>query len=107
MSLNKKRVTKKLFNEIIKNGKKFSGSFFNFRYIYNTNISKYAIVVPKKNTKKAVDRNKYKRRGYYILRIILPLKGVGIFIYKKNGLKASFQEIKKDIFYILKKTKII
>ncbi len=103
----KKRVTKKLFDEIIKKGDVFYGSFFVFRYIKNTEFISYAFVVSKKISKKAVNRNKLKRRAYSIIRL-LPIKNSsGIFFYKKNGLNVSYLKIKNDINFILKKTKII
>ncbi len=102
----KKRVTKKLFDEIIKKGSTFSGYFFNFRYINNKDLPRYAFVVPKKISKKAVERNKLKRRGYSIIREYPILNSMGVFFYKKNGVKASFLDIKNDIVSILKKTKI-
>ncbi len=103
----KKRVTKKLFDEILKKGVVFYGSFFTFRYINNTEIRRYAFVVPKKIAKKAVDRNKLKRRAYNIIRSLPTKNSSGIFFYKKNGIDASYLDIKNDIIFILKKTKII
>jgi len=103
----KKRVTKKIFNEIIKKGVSFSSNFFIFKFISHKDEPRYAFVVPKKISKKATIRNKIKRRGYNIIKP-LPIKNSsGIFFYKKRGLKASYEELKNEIIFILKKAKII
>lgn len=107
MVLKKKRVNKELFENIIKKGHTLFGSFFIFKYLPNSDFPRYAFVVPKKISKKAVDRNKLKRRGYGIIRSIPLSGGLGVFLYKKEGVKVSFEEIKKDINILLKKAKLI
>ncbi len=103
----KKRVTKNLFDKILKEGVVFYGSFFTFRYINNTEFRSYAFVVPKKIAPKAVNRNKLKRRAYDIIRSLPTKNSSGVFFYKKKGISASYLDIKNDIIFILKKTKII
>ncbi|HUC88873.1 MAG TPA: ribonuclease P protein component [Candidatus Paceibacterota bacterium] len=99
-----KRVTKELFQKIIKTGGSLSGLFFIFRYI-NSNAPRYAFVVPKSVAKKAVDRNKLRRIGYRAMFPYLSKNISGIFFYKKSGKQASFQEIKSDIENLFKKLK--
>lgn len=103
----KKRVTRKLFNEIIETGKTFSTPFFVFRYFYNKNTPRYTFVIPKKIVKKAVNRNKIKRKGFNIIRELPISNSSGIFFYKKTGIEKSSLELKEDIVFILQKTKIL
>ena len=105
--LKKKRVTKKLFDQVIKEGATLSGSFFVFKYIYKYNSPTYAFVTPKKLKINAVKRNRLRRRGYSIIREIPLNKGLGIFFYKKESLGVDLGMLKKDIIDILKKSKIL
>ncbi len=98
----KKRVTKKVFDVLMKEGKTFSTGLFLF-YFKKGEIAQYAFVAPKKAFKNAVLRNKYRRIGYNILRKKLLNKGIGIFIYKKQALNAKNEEIEQNIDYLLKK----
>lgn len=107
MSLKKKKVTKKLFEQIMKKGAIFYGSFLVFRVIINLDSPQYAFVAPKNIAKTAVVRNKLRRRGYRALRDYNVNSGQGIFFYKKNTTKISFSEIKKDVSFLLKKARII
>lgn len=91
----------------MKKGTTLSGSFFVFKYIFNLDLPRYTFVVPKKVSSKAVERNKLKRRGLNVIRPFLFKNSMGIFFYKKTSIKASSQEIKEDIYSLLKKAKII
>lgn len=98
----KKRVTKKTFQEIFKNGKTISTPFFLFKYLKNKE-PQYSFVVSKKIAKNAVLRNKLKRFGYNTLRNNTT-ENKGIFFFKKN-IENLEKEAKEDIFYIINKTK--
>jgi ribonuclease P protein component len=101
----KKRVTKKVFHSIIKEGKTFSTQLFLF-YFIKTDLPHYSFVAPKGIFKSAVKRNKFRRIGYNILRS-LPIKsGTGILVYKKPATTATQQEIKENIVFIFKKLNI-
>ena len=102
----KKRVTKELFSSIMKKGKILSGSFFVLRYM-DQKDPQYAVVAPKSVSKGAVLRNKLRRRGYSAIKSFSIKSGAGIFFYKKNTSKASFQEIKDDIGGLLKKVGVL
>lgn len=107
----KKLVNKRLFQEILENNQIKHGDFFIFKYLQNNKIcsneTHLACVVAKGLAKKAVLRNKLRRRVYSILRNFTFKQGCGVFFYKKNGINASFQEIKIDIEKILKKSNFI
>jgi ribonuclease P protein component len=102
----KERVTKEIFQNILKVGKFFSTSLFTFYYLQNQG-SRYSFVAPKKIFKTAVIRNKYRRLGYNILRRLPIDLGYGIFMYKKQALFANKNEIEQDINFILKKVNFI
>ncbi len=102
----KKRVTKKVFDVLMKEGKTFSTELFLFHF-KKSEIPQYAFVAPKKTFKNAVKRNKYRRIGYNILRSLTLNSGMGIFIYKKQALNAKTDQIKENIVYVLKKTGFI
>jgi ribonuclease P protein component len=102
----KKRVTKNIFQSTMKGGKSFSTKLFLFYYTQNNN-PQYAFVAPKVIFKNAVKRNKYRRIGYNILRSIPIKPSIGLFIYKKQAILATQQEIKEETIFILKKTGLI
>lgn len=102
----KKRITKDVFQTILKKGNIVSGSFFLFRYIREPN-PRYVFVVSKKIAKTAVKRSSLRRKGYNILRQHNLKNCAGIFFYKKEALGANINELKKDIDFILEKIKLI
>ena len=83
----------------------FSTSLFLFHFIESDN-PQYSFVAPKKNFKKAVERNKFRRIGYNIIRAFPIKAGTGAFIYKKTAISSTNQEIKENILFILKKAGI-
>lgn len=102
----KNRVTKELFQILMKEGKVLSGPFFLFRYIPSIEPH-YAFVAPKSAARGAVLRNRLRRVGYTSLSSFPITSGSGIFFYKKEGIKANSQEIKQGIGDLLKKSKIL
>ena len=101
----KSRVTKKVFQTIMDEGKTFSTQLFLFFYTKSI-FTKYAIVAPKKIFKNAVKRNKFRRISYNILKSIPIKSSSGIFVYKKQAIIATQPEIKENILFIFKKTGI-
>lgn len=102
----KKRVTKDIFQIIMKKGNMLSNSLFSFRYLNQEN-PQYAFVVPKSVAKRAVVRNKLRRQGYNAIRTMDTLSGLGVFMYKKQNKEVPFSEIKESIKSLLNKAKII
>jgi len=102
----KKRVTKNVFQSIIKERKTLSTTLFLFHFKKN-DTPQYAFVAPKNIFKKAVERNKYRRIGYNVLIKIPPINGSGIFVYKKPAYTTNQKETREDIVYILKKAGVI
>jgi len=98
----KKRITKALFQTIMKNGKVIHSPLFLFRYIKHSTPA-YAFVVPKTVAKGAVARNSLRRKGYGGLRAF-PLKPIaGVFFYKKHSGVASHSQLAENITQILSK----
>lgn len=97
-----KRVSKELFQTIIKNGGTIASPLFVFRYLPSP-TPLYAFTAPKSVAKKAVARNKLRRQGYYALRAHSLKSYAGVFFYKKGTSKASIDEIKASIALILSK----
>ena len=102
----KKRVTKENFRLLMEEGKTLSTPLFLF-YFKKSETPAYAFVAPKGLFKKAVERNKFRRIGYNILRLLPVISGSGIFIYKKQAKTAKPIEIKENILFILKKAGVI
>ncbi|MCX6754561.1 MAG: ribonuclease P protein component [Candidatus Nomurabacteria bacterium] len=102
----KKRVTKGVFNILLKDGKTFSNSLFLF-YFIKAQSPHYAVVAPKGIFKTATQRNKYRRIGYNILRSLPVKSGSGIFMYKKPALIAENKDIKESMVSLLNKINII
>ncbi len=107
----KHRITKILFQTIMKEGLFVSGSVFTLRYI-RANTPSFAFVAPKSLSKKAIIRNKLRRQGYNALRSAitlspsLPPKPVAaIFFYKKQAKLPIYEDIKADVEAILKRIK--
>ncbi len=95
--------------------KMFEGKFKTFKDEYfkvfyrdnNLNFSRFSIKPQNKIFKKAVERNKVKRRIYNILReekIFERIKGKDflIFLQKKEVLDMNYEEMKEKILKILK-----
>jgi len=99
----KKRVTKKDFQVLLKDGKTLSTQLFLFHFI-KSDLPQYVFVAPKNSFKKAILRNKWRKIGYNILRSVPVKSGSGVFIYKKQAITAKPNELKDDILFILKKT---
>lgn len=99
----KKRVTKGVFQVLMKEGKTFSTQLFLLYYV-KSDSPQYVFVAPKNIFKSAVKRNKYRRIGYNVLRNIPFKNGSCIFMYRKKSITATQAELKENISFILKKT---
>lgn len=102
----RKRVDKKTFQILMKDGKTFSSSFF-LLYFMDSEAPRYAFVAPKKAYKNAIKRNKYRRIGYNTLRQLPISNGSAVFMYKKEAIIATKEEIKENILFLLKKAKVL
>ena len=105
MLAKKQRITKELFDVIMKEGFFISGSVFTLRYI-SKKPNQFAFVAPKGFAPKANIRNKLRRQGYAALRSYNPHQSIaGIFFYKKQANIPGYKSIQSDIETLLRKVK--
>ncbi len=105
------RLTKKEFDKYFKSGKRIHGDLLQLIYSPAINFNG-AVVVGKKVHKKAVDRNKQRRRIYnalYQIHTDQELRGVYICIAKPKAATASYSDFKTELLSAigrLHKTKV-
>ena len=102
-----KKINTNLFKEILSSGKKKSFKYFYTLILENKEQEKSHItcVAPKKQFKKAVERNEIKRKCMVILKDLyptIPSKYNIILFLKKEIYKLNSQELKKEIKSIFK-----
>ncbi len=101
-----RRITRKEFPKIISEAKRFNSPNL-LLYLYKDSKdkeSKFSFSVSKKVLKKAVDRNKFRRRGYSIVNILLNRTKKGFlcfFHFKKESRAVSFVSLEKEIEELL------
>ena len=108
MALPKKRRLKRPFVEkALKQGKRISSRYLSLVYFENSScLSSFAFIVPSAVSKKAVLRNRLKRRARAIVRGLLERikEGYGVVIFfKKGSEQIKFSQIKEEIEFLFKK----
>lgn len=107
----KHRIAKKSFEDIFKRGKNYFSDYISLKVCpIPENRSIFTFVVSSKVAKKAVERNKLKRRSRYIVKKILDKakKGRGVIVFfKKDSNKLNFYDLEREIIAILEKAKIL
>jgi len=108
---NNRLKNKKEFKEIFRKGKGFEKDFL-FLKIKKNNSKKIKVgfIVPKKVNKKAVVRNKIKRRLREIIKEeFFKIKpGINIvLVVKKDIEKKDFLEIKKTVIILLREAEVL
>ena len=102
---------KKDFERVVKKGRPLQGRFLVLKFIKNKQgESRIGFIVSKRVSKKAVLRNKAKRRLRAAVReLILHLKeGYDIIIFSRASIiDAQFQEIKQDIEQAFKRAGLL
>ena len=100
---------KKDFEKVLREGKGFKEDFLLFKTIKNNlKVSRFGFIISQKVSKKAVVRNKLKRKTSELVRIKLDkiIKGIdGIFIFSSNLENKDFWEIEEIINKIFAKAK--
>lgn len=120
MLFKRNRLDRKTIDEIFKNGFFVNSSNLTLKYLKKKDLKevRFSFVVPKTVSKKAVDRNLLKRRGYAILFKKLdksPVGVCGVFLFgkkskilfggKKNKEFNPVDELEKEIDICLQKLK--
>jgi ribonuclease P protein component len=112
----KNRISKREFDELMKNSRVFHSESISLRLTKKAKetLPKFAFVVSKKVAKNATDRNKMKRKGFHALREIIftdeivKMKGfMGAFFFKKEGKEIDFEKLKMEIGGLLEKGGIL
>ena len=107
----KNRIDKKLFPEFIKKAKTFYSDNFYLKVAYNCPKDRaFAFVASLKVSKKAVERNKLKRRARAITYPLLkdvPAGTCAAVFFKPSLLGKKYAEIKNELISLYKKAKII
>jgi ribonuclease P protein component len=73
-------------------------------------LSRFSFVVSSKVSKKAIKRNKLKRRGYYIInknKKIIKNNFYVVLFFKKGSVNLNFKEINNEIMFLLNKSMLI
>ncbi len=97
-----KKINTVLFNEILSFGKK---KYFNYFYILvlkneKQEKSHVTFVAPKKQFKKAIERNEIKRKCFNVIKELystIPSSLNIIFFLKKEILELNLKELEKEI----------
>jgi ribonuclease P protein component len=107
MIAKKHRIEREKIAYILKKGKSYKSSLFIVRYKKNNRgIHRFAVIISKKISAKAVIRNRFKRQIYEAIRNKLKTTEIKenldiIIIPKKTTKEYDYQEIEKDIESIL------
>lgn len=105
----KRRIERKFFPSILTKGKRYNSPHL-FMYASRINSSdsalpsRFSFSVSKKVAKKAVDRNKYRRRGYSIIARHISKVKSGYLIalsFKKGIVPQKFSDLEKEILELL------
>lgn len=113
----KNRVEKKLVEKIFKEGEFLNSPNLTLKFIKKeTKIPQFSFIAPKTVSKRAVDRNLLRRRGYSALRkhihlfpkniagaFIFGKKSLGFFGGRKNKTINPFKNLENEIEKILNK----
>lgn len=102
----KRRVTKDLIGQIIKNGRSFYSDHITLKFLTSKSDALFGFVVPLKVGKNAVGRNLLKRRGRHIIRKYLTqIKNnqAYVIMFKFGSAQLSFKELESEILALFKK----
>ena len=107
------RTPRALFGNVLKKSKQFHSPHFTLRVSFlprEEKVSKFSFVTPASVSKKAVERNLLRRRGYAVIRKNLDkikTPCLGGFFSKKGAASLKFQELEKEITDLLRQSNLI
>jgi ribonuclease P protein component len=106
-----RRIPRKLIEKTLKHGKTVRGRNLSLKYSVDSGKpSGFAFIVSSKTAKRAVLRNKLKRRGRAAVFGLLPeiKDGCSVLIFfEKGSAKMKFSEIKQEITRLFQKAGLI
>ena len=108
MFLRKNRLTKeKDINHVFRRGRYFFVKDLGIKFIKNNlDYPRFACIVSNKISKKAVERNRIKRRLREIIRLAIPNlpQDIDLVVFTRQSIKEiDYQEMEKQIHACLKK----
>jgi ribonuclease P protein component len=105
MLAKKRRIEKKLFSVSFQNSRRFNSPHLFLTLSKNENKpSRFSFSISKKICKHAVDRNRYRRRGYSVISKNLkniPDGFLFFFSFKKGVYPVLFSDLEKEIVGLL------
>jgi len=96
----KKRLSRQEIETVFKQGKRVSGALFSVVGL-SANTTRYAVVVGKKVSNKAVVRNKIRRRVRNILQQQMTTKAHVVVQAKPTTIKAPYTNYKEELTKLL------
>ncbi len=107
----KHRIDKKLFKEVLSKGKTYNSNHLFLKTLSLASKNPlFTFVVSKKTSKKAVARNKLKRRGRYIAKKNLDSfkkETANIIFFKPGSETLKFPELEEKILELFERAKIL
>lgn len=107
----KRRLNREFIKKVIKQGKAVRGRGISLKYlVVSGRPSAFSFIVSGKNVKKAVDRNKLKRRGRAIVFKLFPRlkEGVsGLIFFNQDSQNMNFSSLEKEITALFQKTNFL
>ncbi len=104
----KQKIKRAAFPALISKGKAFHSSHVTLRIVRNAarknNASRFSFVVSAKVARKATERNRFKRKGYAVVRTYLKhIKPSHLyaFFFKKGASALSASDMEKEIVSLL------
>ncbi len=102
------RLQTKEFQKVFKEGEKIFSQNFLLIFLQNKEGQKISVSIGKKNAKKAVERNFFRRKIYNILQenfFIVPHNFWAVLLITKNIKDLKNEVLTKEILFLLKKVK--
>lgn len=108
----KNRISRRSFDDVFTKGQFFGGEYLSGKVLNfdNNSESRFSCVVPKKSLKRAVDRNKLRRRVYSALSPLLSKikPGFAIILFVKPSLlTVEFKDLQVMLINLLKHHNLI
>lgn len=106
-----RRIPREFFEEVIKQGKNIHSESVYLKYVKkNNNKSLFSFVISSKISKKATERNLFKRRCRHIIKKTEDkvLNGfICAFFAKKGVTKITFSQLEKEILALINKAGVV
>lgn len=104
----KYRLERRNIEYLLRKGDTLFSNNFIVKYSKNTkDFPRFCVIISKKCSKKAVERNKWRRRTYEAIRNSIKSTNTSndyVIIAKKNILTTNYRNIENDILSLLTKT---